>query len=684
MTPDSIAEGGGFLWLGTYNTGQTTPNDNYIYRSADDGATWTVVNTTTTHRHIHGLRYNNGKLYAFIGDADGDGIWVSADNGVTLTPLCTEYGCVAIDAAFDPANAFMIFGTDNFTQQNKIVKVALSDGARSVVQDIPYTSFSTFRLNASTFLIGTTLEGGVPIVDPNLHLFASFDGGTSFQDVYQTPISGPGSRVGLEVHYAYSNGDFPILVNGHGTLVARLVPATAPANTALPTVSGTARVGQALTGSNGTWTGSAPITYENQWRLCNGAGASCADIAGATGPTYTPVAGDVGKTVRLRVTATNSVSSVSADSAATAAVLVASPLGNTVLPGVSGTAQVGQVLTGSDGTWTGTAPITFVKQWRLCDGSGASCADIAGATGPTYTPVAGDVGKTVRLRVTATNPDDTVDADSAATAVVIAASSGGGGGGGGGGGRWRWRWRRHTEPQTSTSRARPSRPRRLGRHDHLAAARVGRQELRAGHRRDGRRDPPSGRVARLRDDRPGAGLRDQRAREAAVQPRLAVGGCAVRQHRRRDERDGGRRARAGCNDRVLAGRFRPGQQQPDAEGEHPGRGDPAAGAAQAAGRRQAGTREGAGAAAAPGCRQDVHVHVGGQPQRHPGTAERRRAVGRVDAGRQADQAHQVVQGRQGALSLLVPKKTKGKSLRVKIKVTASGQTATRVFTYRVH
>ena len=36
------------------------------------------------------------------------------------------------------------------------------------------------------------------------------------------------------------------------------------------------------------------------------------------------------------------------------------------------------------------------------------------------------------------------------------------------------------------------------------------------------------------------------------------------------------------------------------------------------------------------------------------------------------------------LSLVVPKKTKGKSLRVKIKVTASGQTATRVFTYRVH
>ena len=343
LTPDSIAEGGGFLWLGTYNTGQTTPNDNYIYRSADDGVDWAVVNTSTTHRHIHGLRYNNGKLYAFIGDADGDGVWVSSDNGVTLTPLCTEFGCVAIDAAFDPANAFMIFGTDNFTQQNKIVKVALSDGARSVVQDIPYTSFSTFRLDDEHVPDRDHPRGRSADRRPEppsvrllrrRHLVPG--------RVSRRRSRAPDSRVGLEVHYAYSNGDFPILVNGHGTLVGRLVPATAPANTALPTVSGTARVGQALTGSNGTWTGSAPITFENQWRLCNGAGASCADIAGATEPTYTPVAGDVGKTVRLRVTATNSVSSVSADSAATAAVLVASPLANTVLPSCPGPRRPGR------------------------------------------------------------------------------------------------------------------------------------------------------------------------------------------------------------------------------------------------------------------------------------------------------------------------------------------------------
>ena len=101
--------------------------------------TWAVVNTTATHRHIHGVRYNpaNGKLYVFFGDSPGDGVWQSSDNGVTLEPLCTEYACVAIDAAFDPAGHLHALRQDNFTLQNRIVKVALSDGALTVFRTSP-------------------------------------------------------------------------------------------------------------------------------------------------------------------------------------------------------------------------------------------------------------------------------------------------------------------------------------------------------------------------------------------------------------------------------------------------------------------------------------------------------------------------------------------------------------------
>ncbi len=365
LTPHSITDGGGFVWLGTYNTSPSTPNDSYVYRSADDGATWAIVNTTTTHRHIHGVRYNNGKLYVFFGDADGDGIWVSSDNGVTLQPLCTQYACVAIDAAFDPANTFMLFGTDNFTQQNKIAKVSLSTGALTPIMDIPYDSFSSFRLDASTYLVGTTHEDGVPIVDPNLHLYASFDGGDSFQDVFQNPIPFPSGRADLRVQFSYPDGDFPIHADGSGTIVGRLVPVgtpPVPVNAVLPSVTGTAQVGQTLTGSLGTWTGAGPISYGQQWQRC--AGATCNPISGATALTYTPVAADVGQTLRIRVTATNaSGPSLPANSTQTAAVS-ATP----AVPFATGSQSVSKfgvyevVLTGNGGVanpYDTVASVTF-------------------------------------------------------------------------------------------------------------------------------------------------------------------------------------------------------------------------------------------------------------------------------------------------------------------------------------
>lgn len=90
-------------------------------------------------------------------------------------------------------------------------------------------------------------------------------------------------------------------------------------------------------------------------------------------------------------------------------------------PVVSGLAQVGQVLSAGEGTWTGTGPVSFSFEWERCDAAG-TCASIPGATSETYPVGAADVGGAVRVTVTASNAFGTARANSAPTAVVEAGS----------------------------------------------------------------------------------------------------------------------------------------------------------------------------------------------------------------------------------------------------------------------
>jgi len=80
-------------------------------------------------------------------------------------------------------------------------------------------------------------------------------------------------------------------------------------------------------------------------------------------------------------------------------------------PAVDGLAQVGEVLTASPGTWSdATAKVTY--QWQRCDASGASCSDIPGAAGSSYTAAQADAGSTIRVRISASNSAGSTTADS--------------------------------------------------------------------------------------------------------------------------------------------------------------------------------------------------------------------------------------------------------------------------------
>ena len=204
--------------------------------------------------------------------------------------------------------------------------------------------------------------------------------------------------------------------------VAQPAAAAPPENTVPPTISGTPQVGQTLTANNGTWTNS-PTSFAYQWLRCNVGGNSCVPVANGTQRTYTLVGADAGRTMRVRVTATNADGSSNVQSVQTTVVAPqTSTTGprNTEAPTISGTAKVGQTLTANEGSWTGN-PTSYAYQWQQCDADVAVCSNVTGATGKTYGVRTADLGYRLRVTVTARNARGSGTANSAITAVVAPA-----------------------------------------------------------------------------------------------------------------------------------------------------------------------------------------------------------------------------------------------------------------------
>jgi hypothetical protein len=98
---------------------------------------------------------------------------------------------------------------------------------------------------------------------------------------------------------------------------ARMQVGFTVANTAAPTLSGTPTVGQTLTLDNGNWSGGA-AQFAYLWQRCAADGSTCVPLdapAGAT--TYVVSPDDAGSTIRVSVTASNTVSQAQATSTQT-------------------------------------------------------------------------------------------------------------------------------------------------------------------------------------------------------------------------------------------------------------------------------------------------------------------------------------------------------------------------------
>lgn len=126
--------------------------------------------------------------------------------------------------------------------------------------------------------------------------------------------------------------------------------------------------------------------------------------------------------MRALVSAKTSYGTASAASLPTAKPVAASPPGNTVAPSITvgSSPQRGQTASATPGVWSGLGN-GYAYQWQHSSDGGTSWQNIAGATSTSYLLAKADVGTMVRVQVTATNPDGTVQAASSASATVAAA-----------------------------------------------------------------------------------------------------------------------------------------------------------------------------------------------------------------------------------------------------------------------
>ena len=183
--------------------------------------------------------------------------------------------------------------------------------------------------------------------------------------------------------------------------------------TGAPTISGTPQVGVTLsadTSGISDLDGLTNVSFSYQWLSSRDT-----EISGATSSTYTLQASDAAKTIKVQVSFSDDAGNAeSLTSAATAAVMAANTSA-TGTPTITGTAQVGETLTASAtgiADSDGLTSATYTYQWLADD------VDISGATTSSYTPVAADSGKAIKVQVSFS--DDTGNAESL-TSVATAA-----------------------------------------------------------------------------------------------------------------------------------------------------------------------------------------------------------------------------------------------------------------------
>ncbi len=434
--PSTASSGGNGVY--TYGSGNPFPNSTFnatnywvdvVFVPSAPLAFTTAASITGTAQEGSVLTAANGTTNDPNAVVSGYQWQSSADNGATWSNIAGAIASTYTPIEADETRLLRVVetATDSGTAQSATSTSAATGAVADIV--LAFTSAASISGAATVGSLLSAANGALNDADAAVTGFqwqSSSDNGATWSNIAgattatYTPVAADqGNRLRVVETATDADGGPSTTSSSAATSVVTnsTLVFTTPAS-----ITGTAQEGSVLTAVNGTTSDLNAVISGYQWQSF-GRGTTWSNIVGATAATYTPVEADETRLLRVVETATDTAGAQSGTSASAASAAVADiVLAFTSAASIGGTAAVGSLLTAGKGALNDADAAVTGYQWQSSSDSGSTWTNIASATNATYTPVAADAGKVLRVVETATDADGgpSVPSNSPATAAVVA------------------------------------------------------------------------------------------------------------------------------------------------------------------------------------------------------------------------------------------------------------------------
>ncbi|MBZ5737546.1 M1 family aminopeptidase [Nocardioides mangrovi] len=335
--------------------------------------------------------WDDGVTLTFQWAANSVNVSGSAGTGGSITPTAAQLGqTLTLTVTGTKPGITPVVRTSN-------VSVAIANGTQ-VLQPIP-TITGTARAQSEVTGVPGAWDSGTTRTYQWAVDGTPVDGATG--TTYTPTLAQIGHQLTFSVTSTKTAYD-PVTTTSEPSTIVGLAQTLRPT----PTISGTPKVGVALTADPGTWDDGTSQVF--QWY------ADGEPVDGATASTFTPTGHELGAAITVAVTSTKAdYEEVTRTSDPTGTVDVGT-LGSTPTPIITGTPKAGERLTVEGLNWDAGTHLAI--QWSV----GGTPVD--GATDPTFTPTVGQVGSVVTVAVTGSKDGYvSVTRSSAPTAAIAPA-----------------------------------------------------------------------------------------------------------------------------------------------------------------------------------------------------------------------------------------------------------------------